>query len=235
MTKELPAPDEAYQKKKKSVVVIGAILVMLLGGALIIGQACGLTVTETPSPTVIAVVTTLAPPTTAPPTATATETPLPTITPVVSPTVEPPTPTPPPTITPQPPTPTLPPSPTPKPSTPTPSPSPTPPPATPTPTATPTTPHPPVIENPADGSELPSEGLKVDGTAEPGTTVRVYKDDTSLGEAPVDEGGNWSLVPTEQLSASDHTIVAVDVATGETSAPVTFTLLAAWLPITGSE
>lgn len=229
MTKELPVPDEAYQKKKKSVVVIGAVLVVLLGGALIIGQACGLTVTETPSPTVIAVITTLSPPTTAPPTATPTETLLPTATPAPTDTA------PPPTATPQPPTPTLPPSPTPKPFTPTPSPSPSPQPATPTPTATPTTPRPPVIENPADGSELPSEGLRMDGTAEPGTTVRVYEDDTSLGEAPVDEGGNWSLVPTERLSASDHIIVAVDVATGESSAPVTFTLLAAWLPITGSE
>jgi len=229
MTKELPVPDEAYQKKKKSVVVIGAVLAILLGGMLIVGRACGLTVTETPSPTVIAVITTLPPPTTASPTATPTETLLPTATPAPTDTA------PPPTATPQPPTPTLPPSPTPKPFTPTPSPSPTPQPATPTPTATPTTPHPPVIENPADGSELPSEELKVDGTAEPGTTVRVYKDDTSLGEAPVDEGGNWLLVPTERLSASDHTIVAVDVATGETSAPVTFTLLAAWLPITGSE
>lgn len=227
MTKELPVPDEEYQKKKKSVVVIGAVLVMLLGGALIIGQACGLTVTETPSPTVIAVITTLSPPTTAPPTATPTETLLPTATPAPTDTA------PPPTVTPQPPTPTLPPSPTPKPFTPSPSPSPQP--ATPTPTATPTTPRPPVIENPADGSELPSEGLRMDGTAEPGTTVRVYEDDTSLGEAPVDEGGNWSLVPTERLSASDHIIVAVDVATGESSAPVTFTLLAAWLPITGSE
>jgi len=231
MTKELPVPDEAYQKKKKSVVVIGAVLAILLGGMLIVGRACGLTGTETPSPTVIAVITTLPPPTTAPPTATPTETLLPTATPAPTDTA------PPPTATPQPPTPTLPPSPTPKPftPTPTPSPSPTPQPATPTPTATPTTPRPPVIENPADGSELPSEELKVDGTAEPGTTVRVYKDDTSLGEAPVDEGGNWLLVPTERLSASDHTIVAVDVATGETSAPVTFTLLAAWLPITGSE
>jgi len=75
----------------------------------------------------------------------------------------------------------------------------------------------------------------MDGTAEPGTTVKVYEGVTSLGKALADEGGKWSLVPLEQLPAGDHTIVAVDVATDAISASVTFTLLQAWLPISGDE
>lgn len=73
----------------------------------------------------------------------------------------------------------------------------------------------------------------MDGTAEPGITVRVEEGDSPLGEAPVDEHGNWVLVPTELLPAGDHTIVAVDVNTGDVSEPVTFTLLEALLPVTG--
>jgi hypothetical protein len=75
----------------------------------------------------------------------------------------------------------------------------------------------------------------VQGTAEPGTTVKVYAGDTLVGEAAVDEAGNWSLVPAERLAAGDHSIVAVDLATGATSAPVTFMLLQAWLPVSGDE
>lgn len=223
MAEEFFDLDEALQKKKKTVFIIGAILVILLGGTLIAGLAGGLPGTETPSPTVVAGITTLPPTTTIPPTATATATSL--LTATSSPT---------PTDTPQPPTPTLSPSPTLEPPTPTPSPSPTPQPPTPTPTATPIPPRAPIIENPADGSQLPGDTLTVDGTAESGTTVRVDEGDKSLGEASVDENGNWSLVPAELLPAGDHTVVAVDVNTGETSTPVTFTLLEAWLPITGN-
>jgi len=63
----------------------------------------------------------------------------------------------------------------------------------------------------------------------------VYTGEISLGEAQVDEGGNWSLVPVERLSAGDHTIVAVDIGTNQTSLPITFTLVGAWLPITGTD
>jgi hypothetical protein len=64
--------------------------------------------------------------------------------------------------------------------------------------------------------------------------VTVYTGDISLGEASVDDGGNWSLVPIERLSAGDHTIFAEDTATGQTSVPITFTLVEALLPITGA-
>jgi hypothetical protein len=63
----------------------------------------------------------------------------------------------------------------------------------------------------------------------------VYTGEISLGEAQVDENGNWSLVPVEPLSAGEHTIVAVDIGTNQTSSPVTFTLVEAWLPITGTD
>lgn len=236
---------EVYQKKKKTIVVIGAVLVVLLGGTLIIGQPGGLIETETPSPSAVAVITTAPPPTstaTSQPTAThtsippavtptetlpgATSTPTPTPTDTTSPS----TPTPTATDTVPPPTPTPSPSPTPEPPTPTPSPSPTP-----TPTATPLPSVVPVIEHPLDGSELPAEGLVVQGTAAPGTTVRVYEGDVSLGEAQVNEAGNWSLVPVEQLDVGDHTIVAVDIVTGATSLPVTFTVVESLLPITGDQ
>jgi len=259
MAREFPVPDEAY-KKKKVVVVLCAVLLILLCMALGIGYRGGLIGIATPSPTAIAVVTTPPPATTAQPTATPTQTPLPSLivtpTPVPTDTASPPTattrpstptsppsptlapPTPTPTVTPTAPprslTPTVPPSATPVPPTPTPSLSPTPTP-TPTPTVTPTAPRPPVIQNPADGSELPGEELKVDGTAQPGTTVEVYTDDTSLGKALADESGNWSLVPDERLPAGDHTIVAVDTGTNQTSLPVTFTLVETLLPVTGAD
>ncbi len=224
MAGEFVELDEAYQKKKKTVFIIGCILVVLVGGSLIIGQAGGLLETETPSPTAIAVITTPPPTTPAAPAATFTATALPSATPTPGPTdtALPPTATPSslPTDTPLPPTFT-------------PSPSPTPLPPTPTPTVTPTPYRPPIIENPADGSQLPGDALSVDGTAEPGTTVRVEEGDSPLGEASVDENGNWVLVPEELLPAGDHTIVAVDVNTGDVSEPVTFTLLEAMLPVTG--
>jgi hypothetical protein len=82
---------------------------------------------------------------------------------------------------------------------------------------------------------VPSDALTVAGTAEPGSTVAVYEDNTSLGRATADEARDWSLIPDQQLAAGEHTIVALDVATQESSLPVTFTLLQAWLPITGDE
>jgi len=89
--------------------------------------------------------------------------------------------------------------------------------------------------NPADGSQVPSDALTVAGTAAPGSTVAVYEGNTSLGRVTADEAGNWSLIPAQQLAAGEHTIVALDVATEESSLPVTFTLLQAWLPITGDQ
>jgi hypothetical protein len=246
--------DEAFTKKKKTVIVVGAVLVVLLGGTLIAGQAGGLVGDETPTPSVVAIATspslvtveplatatnTYQPATTTPtaiPSSTATPLPGPTDTaPVPTATPHPPTPTSTPTLTPRPPTPTPSPSPTPRSPTPTPSPSPTPRPPTPTPTFTPVSRRGPIIENPADGSQLPVEELTVDGTTEPDTTVEVYEGDTLLGEAQADESGNWSLVPAEPLPAGDHTIVAVDVATDQVSAPVTFTLSEPQLPVTGRE
>ena len=69
---ETPAAfDEAFQRRKKTIVIIGAVLVILLGGILITGQTSGLlSRVKTPSPTIVAVITTLPPTTTAPPTAT---------------------------------------------------------------------------------------------------------------------------------------------------------------------
>lgn len=230
MTEEHFDFEDEIQKKKKTVVILAAALIILLCGALIIGQPWALLGTPTPQPSAVAQITsetltTVPPPTntgtpqptathtTEPPTAAATATALPTDTPTPVPTDT----VPPPTATPEPPTP---------------SPSPTPEPPTPTATLPPIV---PAIENPADGSELLGEGLSVTGTAASDTTVQVYEGDSVLGEVPADETGNWTLVPEEPLADGEHTIVAVDVETGVTSLPVTFTLLEPLLPITGDE
>jgi len=233
MTAESFDLDEAYRRKKKAVLVIVALLVILLGGTLLVGLAVGPPGVGTPSPSAVAAITT-------PPAATATL--LPATPTGTSPPTPSATPTPGPTDTARPPsptiqTPTLTPSPSPTPQSPTPTPSlsPTPPPPTPTATITPAPPRVPVIENPLDGSELPGLALIVQGTADPGATVRVYADEILVGEALADEAGNWSLVPVEQLAAGEQRIVAVDVATGATSTAVTFTLLQAWLPVSGDE
>ncbi len=46
------------------------------------------------------------------------------------------------------------------------------------------------------------------GTAEPGTIVTVFDSATAIGEAAVDAGGNWTLVPASPLAAGPHTITA---------------------------
>lgn len=221
---------ETFQKKKKTVIIIGTILVILLGGALIVGQAADFGGKETIPPSVVAAVTrTTQPvaPTIMPPTATPTDTVRATRPIAATPTftasaTKPPSPT----ATPRPPTPTSSPSPTPRPPT-----------VRATQPVAPTAaiPRPPVITEPLENSELPGEDLTVSGTAEPDTTVQVYEGDVVWGEATVDKAGNWSLRPTKPLAAGEHSIVAVDVTTGTNSAPVTFKLIGALLPITGSQ
>ena len=237
--------DETFHRRKKIVVIVAALVLLLLGGTLIGEQVGSLIRVGTPPPTAVAELTTLPPATAASATATATQTPSPAITPTAVPTetpvvttaepLQPPTPTSTPSPTPKTPTPVPSPSPTPETPTPTTPPSPTPETPTPTPTAQPPPRRPLVILNPADGSQLPSVTLTIGGTAEPGITVEVHAGDILLGETAVDQVGNWSLIPVKQLTAGQHTIAATDVGTGETSPPVTFTLLQAWLPVTGSE
>jgi outer membrane biosynthesis protein TonB len=227
MDDEFVAFDQAHQKKKKTVVIISAVLIILLAAALLLGQMSPLMGAETPTATQIAFVTTAPPPS-----ATFTPTTAPTGTPT-QPTATPTVPTASPTETETEPPPTE----TPSPPTPTPTSSPTPPPPTPSPTATrpPPTPIAPVIQNPTPGSELPGDALTVFGTAAPEAVIQLYEGDTLLGEATATAGGSWSLIPSQPLDAGEHTIVAIDATTGGASAPVTFTLLGALLPITGRE
>jgi len=242
MTEDLLAFDEAYQKKKKTIIVIATILIALLGVTLLVSQAGR---EETPTPTAIAAVTTasaatdtplvrpslsptvapqmatstptMPPPTqafTATPTVTPTQSPWPT---VITVTAQPPTDTPSPTLT----------------SSPTPTPSPTAAPPTLTPTATPPPAIVPVIESPLDGSELPGEALSVSGSGGPGATIQLFEGDSYLGQAVADPNGRWVILPVIELAAGEHTIVAVDAATGAMSTPVSFSLVKAILPITG--
>lgn len=91
-----------------------------------------------------------------------------------------------------------------------------------------TAPVAPVITTPADGSVTNDTTPDIAGTAEPDTTVEVFIDGTSVGTAPVDGLGDWTLILTTPLTEGPHTAVAnaTDAAgnTGPDSAEVDFTI-----------
>jgi uncharacterized repeat protein (TIGR01451 family)/MYXO-CTERM domain-containing protein len=61
----------------------------------------------------------------------------------------------------------------------------------------------------------------ISGTAEPGSTVKVYLDDDLVGEVTVGPDGSWSLDPTVPVGDGDHTVTVVAVdASGNPSVPV---------------
>ena len=62
------------------------------------------------------------------------------------------------------------------------------------------------------------------GTAEPGSTVTIYDNGTSIGAAVVDALGNWTFTPTNDLVTGAHsfTIKATDVAGNLGTATATF-------------
>lgn len=49
----------------------------------------------------------------------------------------------------------------------------------------------------------------VTGTGEPGTTVTIYVDGEEKGTTVVDENGDWTWTPDEDLELGDHTITAI--------------------------
>jgi predicted nucleic acid-binding Zn-ribbon protein len=74
-----------------------------------------------------------------------------------------------------------------------------------------TAPAAPVITSPEDGDTIDDRTPTIEGTGEPGTTIVVIVDGEPVGEATVDEDGNWSLTLPDPLSDGDHTIEAVAV------------------------
>ncbi len=83
-----------------------------------------------------------------------------------------------------------------------------------------TTADPPVITSPADGSSTNDSTPTITGTAEPGASVEVFVDGTSVGTATADGTGAWTFTPTTPLADGDHTITAVQTdPSGNVSAP----------------
>ncbi|TWH21175.1 Ig-like domain-containing protein [Prauserella rugosa] len=70
-------------------------------------------------------------------------------------------------------------------------------------------PDPPVITSPEDGSTIGNNTPVVEGRGEPGATVEVIVDGESVGEATVDDQGNWSFPLEEPLSDGEHVIEAI--------------------------
>jgi LPXTG-motif cell wall-anchored protein len=64
----------------------------------------------------------------------------------------------------------------------------------------------PTISTPEDGSTITDTTPEITGTGEPGATVIVVIDDEIVGEVPVDDDGNWSFTPDQDLDLGDHTI-----------------------------
>lgn len=65
-----------------------------------------------------------------------------------------------------------------------------------------------VITGPADNSETDDKTPTVTGTSEPGTDVTITVDGEPVATVPVDEDGNWSWTPDEDLDEGPHTITA---------------------------
>lgn len=59
-----------------------------------------------------------------------------------------------------------------------------------------------------------AKDVTISGRSVPGSSVRVYLDDTLLGEAVADASGQWSLSPGHAPASGDHTLRADQVAEG---------------------
>ncbi|GAB4191454.1 MAG: hypothetical protein OHK0022_05180 [Roseiflexaceae bacterium] len=71
-----------------------------------------------------------------------------------------------------------------------------------------TAPPAPVVNTPANGSVTNNPLPPVTGTAEPGSTVTIFIDGSSVGTTTADGSGNWSFTPSTPLSQGSHTVRA---------------------------
>jgi hypothetical protein len=92
-----------------------------------------------------------------------------------------------------------------------------------------TAPGAPIIKSPASGTSVPPGALTVSGTAEPGSTVKVYDAGTLVATTTADSSGAWSVSIT--VAAGDHTLTATATdAAGNTSAVSAATVVTAVVP-----
>ncbi|ADO68124.1 adventurous gliding motility protein AgmC [Stigmatella aurantiaca] len=86
-----------------------------------------------------------------------------------------------------------------------------------------TAPVAPVVATPANGSTTNDNTPTYSGTAEPGSTVNVIVDGTSVGTATANASGNWTLTPTAPLAEGPHTVNATATDAAGNTSPVSST------------
>lgn len=79
------------------------------------------------------------------------------------------------------------------------------------------------ITGPADKSETDDRTPTVIGKGEPGTDVTIEVDGKEVAKVPVDENGNWTWTPEEDLSIGEHTITAKGVGGSQDQIQLTIT------------
>jgi hypothetical protein len=83
-----------------------------------------------------------------------------------------------------------------------------------------TPPAAPVVLTPAHGSTLNNNQPTFSGSAEPGSTVTVWLDETAAGIASTNASGDWTFTPVTALSEGFHQAVAIATdSAGNASAP----------------
>lgn len=91
-----------------------------------------------------------------------------------------------------------------------------------------TKPSTPIILTPAEGYTTNNDKPVISGTAEAGSTVKIYIDNTFYAQVITNSQGSWSYTPTNSLASSVHTITATatDAAgnISDVSATRTFTI-----------
>jgi hypothetical protein len=83
-----------------------------------------------------------------------------------------------------------------------------------------TPPAAPVVLTPAHGSTLNNNRPTFSGSAEPGSTVTLWLDETAAGLATTNASGDWSFTPATALSEGFHQAIAIATdSAGNASSP----------------
>ena len=83
------------------------------------------------------------------------------------------------------------------------------------------------VRVPSAGAEVPTEGMLIEGTAEPGAIINVWIDGVLVGTTVADENGHWSLVIDTALPEGEATItvIATDAASNNSLVEVQVTVV----------